>query len=186
MDEETLEGMVTLTNVTDGEDVSFTGSVNKTKYVMTLSEHLLANKEYKIFVSKDVENIKGVALGDDFTTTFKTNAGKVEATLTGLVQNNSEVLEFAGLAGGVDATVNIAVKNSTGIKKEAILLYNYYSGKRLVKSVVSDVTIAADAFDTIVSDTVKIESLTGIDCVKVLLWDNFTNIKPMSTNITLD
>lgn len=186
MDEETLEGMVTLTNVTDGEDVSFTGSVNKTKYVMTLSEHLLANKEYKIFVSKDVENIKGVALGDDFTTTFKTNAGKVEATLTGLVQNNSEVLEFAGLAGGVDATVNIAVKNSTGIKKEAILLYNYYSGKRLVKSVVRDVTIAADAFDTIVSDTVKIESLTGVDCVKVLLWDNFTNIKPMSTNITLD
>lgn len=186
MDEETLEGMVTLTNVTDGEDVSFIGSVNKTKYVMTITEHLLANKEYKIFVSKDVENIKGVALGDDFTTTFKTNAGKVDATLTGLVQNSSEVLNFAGLAEGVDGTVNIEVKNSTGIKKEAILLYNYYSGKRLVKSVVSDVTIAADAFDTTVSDTVKIESLTGIDCVKVLLWDNFTNIKPMSTNITLD
>jgi len=185
MEEETLDGAITLTNVTDGKTVSFTGDIVKTKYVMTLNERLLPNKDYKLSISKDVENIKGVALGDDFTTTFKTNAGKVDLILTGITQNSADIKKLSALTAGEDATVSIDVKNSTGIAKDVILIYNYFSGNTLKKSVVSDIKVLENAYDTTVTDTVKIESLSGVDCVKVMLWDDFTNITPLSENITL-
>jgi len=181
----TLKNAVTIKNVTDDADVTYTAEVKGSKYIITLSEGLAASKQYKITVSGDVENIFGVKLGAEYTLNFATNAGYIKVNGIKLTQNGSEVTSFAGLAQGQEAKVTVSYDKTSNDEKKIKLIYAYYNGTELVKSVVKTITIGAGDNGGTKEDTVTVESLTGITGVSVMLWEDFTSIKPLCQDIKL-
>ena len=168
--------------------VDYNATFDRTKYVMEIGG-LLANKTYKLTVSGDIENIYGVKLGGDHVVEFTTSTGYVDAKLTGLTQGGNAVTNFADLTAG-DATVTLKYAKTTTAEKTIKLIYGFYNGEKLVRSTVKDITLQgieteSDKSRETITDNVTIGDLTGITSVKVMLWEDFVNIKPLCKSIDL-
>ena len=116
---------------------------------------------------------------------FATNAGYIKVNGIKLTQNGSEVTSFAGLAQGQEAKVTVSYDKTSKEEKIIKLIYAYYNGTELVKSVVKTITISAQDRTGTKEDTVTVEDLTGITGVSVMLWEDFTSIKPLCQDIKL-
>jgi len=181
---DSVENAVVLTNVTDETDVTYTGTLSGTQYVMVLDTALAANKTYKLLVSADVENIFGVALGAEYVLNFVTNNGSFEAALLSLKQNSAEVADFAGLTTG-EATVELSFEKTNPDAKTIKLVYAFYNGNKAENIIVHDVSIGAEEKSGTKTDTVTIGSLENITGVSVMLWENLENIAPLCESVDL-
>lgn len=176
MDEDTLtSSTVTLTNKDTGENVGYTGTLTGTVYTMEFAS-LVPGTNYELKVLGSVANeIGSKTLGEDYVLSFKTKAPEFEAELLNVVIADKQVTAFADLADGA-AKVNIKTSNTLENAEDSVLIIAYYNvDGRMIKADMCDVKIDSGTAGNIGVD-VTIAKPTDTTKVKVMLWDNTTNI----------
>ena len=182
--ESSLEGAVTLTNVTDANaNVEFEGTLSGSKYTMTF-DGLLANKTYKLAISGNIENVLGETIGHDYDLSFTTTNGDFKASLVSLKQGSTVIDDLADITAG-DATVTVSFEKTNPGEKTIKVLYAFYNGNKMETIVVHDIVIGEEEISGTKTDTVTFGTLDGITNVKVMLWEDLVDINPLSAEINL-
>lgn len=185
MDPTSFADKVTLKKST-GEDVKIKGSITGSTYTVVIPNRLDVSAQYELNVSGDVKNAVGTAMGIAYNMTFNTNGGTFDAVINLKTSDGSVVItEKSQLAQGQTVKTEITFENSTCSEVNAVALYSYYAGNKLVKVSLQPVGVTpADKKGTITQNH-TVESLDGITKVKVMLWDNFDKLKPLAEFIEL-
>ena len=182
--ESTLDGAVTLTNVTDANaNVEFEGTLAGSKYTMTF-DSLLANKTYKLAISGNIENVLGETIGHDYDLSFTTTNGDFKAAIVSLKQGSTVIDDLADITAG-DATVTVNFEKTNPGEKTIKVLYAYYNGNKMEDVVIHDIVIGEEEISGTKTDTVTFGTLEGITNVKVMLWEDFLTINPLCAEIDL-
>lgn len=180
---------ITLTKKSDGSAVDSTVMYNhdSLKYVMNLDEMLTPGAEY-ILTIKNLENVSGIAMAEPFVLNFTAGAKETKASLNKLTQNSVEVTKASLLIPGAEATVEIDYQNSTGEAVNLHLIFAFYRDDELLKADYITKLISEDVMMTtykLAYDLPLASEISGYDRVKVMLWDGFSSMLPLSDSLEL-
>ncbi len=186
MDVETLTSeSVKLTNKATGEVQEYTPTYADGVYTLNLPGILEANTTYTLTVSKDVANAVSVALGDDVVIDFTTTDGVTKATLKTVTVGNTEITALNQIQSGDNMAINFDYANSTNEDKTLYVIVAYYYDGELV-----DVDYITEAVSKdITCGTYKVNHTVGetelIDSIKIMSWDGFDTMKPLSKSLVI-
>ncbi|MGN0181242.1 MAG: Ig-like domain-containing protein [Candidatus Ornithomonoglobus sp.] len=183
MDTSTMKG-ITITNSTTNETVPYVIGTSGTTINLRLKEALDANTTYKVNVPGEVANPAGSAMGEAVTLSFTTGAAQFVGSIESVTANATEITKLNQLTEGSALTAAVKLTNATADAKTGILIVSFYSGDTLVKTSYEVIEAASGAK---VSQNIKttINGLEGVDCIKVMLWNDFENIAPLTTSIAI-
>lgn len=179
MDIDTLTAAnVSLVNTDLNQTVDYSGTLSGKMYTLAFSP-LAENTNYKLTISGDVANVDGVALGSDYTLSFKTKSASISGAIGKVTIGTSEVNSFADLADGT-VSVNVSVTNSTTEPCENVLLVAYYdaTGTMLDAEVAAVGPIAAGQ-SLNEAKNVDIAKPANTTKVKIMLWSGFKTLVPL-------
>ena len=188
MDTSTLTAdNVYLANKATGEKVDAVLTYADGVLALNLAQKLASEAVYKIVVTEDVTNAKGIAVSDYTPLEFTTGKSTRTAVLTGAYVGSSKVTELSDIKAGDKLTINVSYANSTSEDQTVNVLIAYYAGNALdhvelvkTENISASVATMNYSYDHTVSD------LTDITKVKVFSWDDFSNMVPLSGSIVLD
>ena len=188
MKESTMNSInIVLKNKTTNQNVSYKGTSNGTKFIITFENEAVlgANTEYELAISENVENTFGTALGENVKIEFNTGSGVFSASLMGVKYGEEDVTKLNQIAKNNMITTSINYANTTEEAQRMVLIYAYYSGDTLIRTMPVNILKTADVQSTVITDSHIVQDLTGVDKVKILLWDSWEMIIPLSDAITL-
>ena len=177
---------IALLNKTAEQTVNYTGTVDGTKFIMTFENEAVlgANTEYELTISENVENMFGTALGENVKIEFNTGDKIFHATLVGVKYGEDDVTQLNQIAANNMITTSINYVNTTEKAPRMVLIYAYYSGDKLIRTMPVNIK-KPDVQSTVITDNHIVQDLTGVDKVKILLWESWETIIPLSDAITL-
>ena len=153
---------------------------------VALNESLAANTKYVISVSGDIANKDGVTLGDAAAVEFTTTAGGTTAAIGRILVDNNEVASLSQLNNGDKLSVEVDYTNSTKETKTIYMIVAAYNGYELVDA--NYITKDVDA--SITRKRIRLESeavyTDQVTTMKVMLWDGFDSMHPLSPCKTID
>jgi len=169
-----------------GESVPFVLSASGKVISLSLSEFLQADTEYVLTLKSDLESRSGDTLGRDVTVKFVTGASIVQCDLLALSLNSEAVEGLSELSEGADATIDFDYKNSTGEAQQLNVIVAYYKGDALLRAQY----VTENVPGTVTAETYKVNyeigSLDGVTLIKVMVWDAFDKMHPLSDSIQIE
>lgn len=174
---------ITLINLTDNEDIVFTGRFEGKKYILSIPDMLLPNRDYELKVSGNVENVLGVKLGSDFIYNFKTDAGEKTMSLS-LLKNGQEITSFAEITNGA---YNIAMDylNTTETDSNPVLVISFYKDNKLVKTTyrTSNMYIEPDVKNKQFKYSLFVSGITEVDSLRIFMLDSINTMSPVCAGL---
>lgn len=170
MNQFSVRNKISITD-SNGGRVLFRGMFDDSKYVIDIFDRLSASETYTLNVPKSVANELGTTMEDAFTMEFATNAGEIFSTLVLKNSDGTNVEALNGLAEGQNVRAEMEYVNSTGKAVDAFVCFSYYNGNKLVKCSIEPISLTAADKKGNAYATHTVDSLTGIDNVKVMFWD---------------
>lgn len=172
--------------LTKGEtEIPYTASYKAGVVTLNLDEILEENSDYVLTISENVANANGVALGESASISFTTKAAQMKAVLSGVKSGDTEITKLSQLAEGDVVTIEMDYENSTGKDKKVYIIACYYIDDMLVsaeyieKVVDKDIKAATYKCEHTVADT------ENVDTLKIMAWDGFDTMRPVSPLLIL-
>lgn len=184
MDTDTLKTAVTLVkkgeNGAADKNIALKSSVSKNVYTAEFSG-LEKNSTYEFKISTEAKTIYEVALAEDYTMTFKTQTAQLMAKLANVKIGETEVTDFASLKDGT-ANVNLNVLNSLDAGVATVLIIAYYNNDEMldIKAYDVGINVGDSGIKTVPVQIAKPENTSK---VKIMLWENFRTMKPLSDSM---
>lgn len=170
----------------NGNAVPYELSTVKGKVAIVLKEALQALTKYTLHVPDTAENIKGTELGISEDVTFTTGEGRFTGTLSEIKKGETKVTNVSQLSAGDELTTSVNFTNATLSAQKAVIIYSYYKADGTMKETKYD-TIDVAANQKITKEMKHVVGdLTDVTEIKVMLWDNFETIRPLSPSISLN
>ncbi len=180
---------VYITKKGDSAKVGYIAGYENGVYTMNLTEALKESTTYTLVVSKDVANVMGdkLSVAENVKIDFTTGKGKRTADLMAVKVNGSKVTGVSGLVEGASGQIEINYSNTTGNAQMLNIIIAYYAGDML-KTAELIQTENIDA--SIVAMTYKYDfdipaDMAGITSVKIMSWNSFGEMVPLSDSIDL-
>jgi len=174
-------GTVTLTE-NGGSAATLTGSFDANKQVYTVStDFLKPDKKYTLEVA-GFENSRGTAM-ETFTAEITAGAGTLFAEMSTMSAS-----KLSDLSTGATLTVTNKYLNATEEASDLVWIMAYYSnnGTELEMTEIKKESAAALSYNNALTQTFTVKDLTGIDSVKVFLWDGTKTMIPYCEAKILD
>ena len=160
---------VILKNSGTGEAVSYTGSLDETGRVYTISvPGLYGSSDYTLTVKDGVMNINGDAIGDDFILSFKTAEGEFRGRMNSVTVNGSEIKALSELSGTAKVSADIFNAYDKNMSAAVYLLY-YDTDNRLLDKQVKSVDIPMRSTVSFTPEF-EIKKPEGTAYVSVIMW----------------
>lgn len=176
---------IKLTNKATGVVLDYTPTYADGVYTINLPAILEANTTYTLTVSKDVKNAIDVTLGDDVVIDFTTTDGVTKATLKNVTVDNAEITALNQLQKGDNLSICFDYANSTNEDKTLYVIAAYYYDNGLVNVDYITEAVSKD----ITCGTYKVSHTVGeielIDSIKIMAWDGFDTMKPLSKSLVI-
>lgn len=170
----------------NGNAVPYELSTVKGKVAIVLKEALQALTKYTLHVPDTAANIKGAEMGISEDVTFTTGEGGFTGTLSEIKKGETKVTNVSQLQAGNELTTSVNFTNATLSDQKAVIIYSYYKADGTMKETKYD-TIDVAANQKITKETKHVVGdLTDVTEIKVMLWDSFENIIPLSPSISLN
>ena len=172
-----LEGAITLAP-SNGTPVECDYEIANGKYILKPKALLSANTKYELTVAPTVSNTNGDILGTEFKLEFTTSKIDSVIRLSGATINGEQFTALSQLTSGAKIVVNTDVTNADTVSKNLIYIAAYYSGN-LLKDVEAKTSVVSAGAISAESQTFTAPTdITGIDSVKIFLWDTKESMKP--------
>lgn len=170
----------------NGNAVPYELSTVKGKVAIVLKEALQALTKYTLHVPDTAANIKGTELGISEDVTFTTGEGGFTGTLSEIKKGETKVTNVSQLSAGDELTTSVNFTNATLSDQKAVIIYSYYKADGTMKETKYD-TIDVAANQKITKEMKHVVGdLTDVTEIKVMLWDSFESIRPLSPSIPLN
>ena len=170
----------------NGNAVPYELSTVKGKVAIVLKEALQALTKYTLHVPDTAANIKGTELGISEDVTFTTGEGRFTGTLSEIKKGETKVTNVSQLSAGDELTTSVNFTNATLSDQKAVIIYSYYKADGTMKETKYD-TIDVAANQKITKEMKHVVGdLTDVTEIKVMLWDSFESIRPLSPSIPLN
>jgi len=171
-----VEKAITFTS--NGGDIpEFSLSTRKGKSTLEFDKVLNPDDTYILTISTDLKNTYGVALEEPFSYSFKTDTADVLAEIATLMVGDKEIYSITQLKKGDTLKLNANVVNSTESAVDAEFLIGYFAGG-ILKDVHTEKINIANGVMSIVDAEIVVGDLTGIEEIKVFLWDSVSGTMP--------
>lgn len=189
MDEATVNSdTVYITKKGDAQKVDATGAFADGNYVLTLNETLVQDTEYALCITTGVQNAAGETFGtEDYIAAFTTAAGELKAELGGVYDAEGAAVEtfdaFKAL-GGQKARIHVSYTNTTQEAGEYNIIVAHFNGEALAGAEI--IHVSKDASITAAEEDIEYtvpSDMGGITGTSIFLWDNMTDMKPLSNPI---
>ncbi|MEE1046768.1 MAG: Ig-like domain-containing protein, partial [Clostridia bacterium] len=158
-------------------------NADECSYTMTISGNLKPGTNYTVSVPTTVIDEDGKSLATAYSGAFATGKGVFSSEI--YLNEGSVAATKATTAVGDTLTAGIKINNQAQEEGEYILICSVYDGNKLAyfDFVKVPYSAATPTVDKTVNITVpQTENELG---VKVMLWDGFTNIKPVKASMEL-
>lgn len=170
----------------DGNAVPYEISTVKGKVAIVLKEALQGLTRYTLHVPDTAANIKGIELGMSEDVIFTTDEGGFTGTLSEIKKGETKVTNVSQLSAGDEITTSVNFTNATLSDQKAVIIYSYYKADGIMKETKYE-TIDVAANQKLTKEMKHIVGdLTDVTEIKVMLWDNFETIRPLSPSIPLN
>ena len=182
MNVETLSSeTIKIVNTKTNEEIEYWPFYSNGVYTMELVKTLDKNTKYVLIIDETVANIKGVALDGEKTVEFTTEEGIFRAELKTFTVNNIEITKASELKKDDVLNVGYDYANTTGENKTLYVIVAYYNADRCLISV----DYAEKAVDKSITSTTyysehKVPDMTEVTAVKVMTWDGWDTMRPLS------
>ena len=183
MDQFSLYNKIRLID-SNGANVPYKAAFSKNVYTLKIPGRLKASETYTLTVPANVKNELDGVLENEFSMTFKTNAGEVSATISPKNAAGDVISGLSGLAAGNEIKAEISYKNSTGKSTSAVAIFSYFENDKLQNVSLEPVTISADNKTGVAAITHTVKDLTGTTSMKIMFWD-INTIEPVAEYIDL-
>lgn len=169
-----------------GSAVPYELSTVKGKVAIVLKDALQGLTKYTLHVPDTAANIKGTELGISEDVTFTTGEGGFTGALSEIKKGETKVTNVSQLSAGDEITTSVNFTNATLTAKKAVIIYSYYKADGTMKETKYD-TIDVAANQKITKEMKHVVGdLTDVTEIKVMLWDSFESIRPLSPSIPLN
>ena len=183
MDQFSLYNKIRLID-SNGANVPYKATFSKNVYTLKIPGRLKASETYTLTVPANVKNELDGVLENEFSMTFKTNAGEVSATISPKNAAGDVISGLSDLSAGNEVKAEISYKNSTGKSTSAVAIFSYFENDKLQNVSLEPVTISADNKTGVAAITHKVKDLTGTTSMKIMFWD-INTIEPFAEYIDL-
>ena len=185
MNAETLDENSIYLEDASGNAVSFVRMYEKGKYTLYLKDRLSPETDYTLYISKDVENLKGETLANDINAAIRTTKGYVKLELTDIKVNNKVVESINQIVKGNRALIEADYINSTHDDAKLYFVVAYYGDSELknVEYITKDIDKSIKAQTYTLEHTIR--DLDGVDSISVMSWNGFGSMRPISKSIAV-
>lgn len=179
------EDNVYITKKDDTTKLNYYPTYSGTVLKLSFADSLNLKTDYVLNIS-GVKNLAGEEI-EVTAIPFTTGEGEVKATLAGLKSSTGvAITNIEALKTVKTATIEIDYKNSTQEAQTINVIVAYYSGNQLKKA---ELVKTENVLANVTAMTYKYEltapDLTDVTEVKVMSWNAFSSMRPMSESITL-
>ena len=176
----------TLTDA-DGNAVSYTGTVDGTKFVMDIGSVLENNKKYTLFIPADTKSTNGNEMGEAFTMEFTTGEVKATIELVNVTDADGNVVSAIGdIAANDVITVNTTAVNTTSSDDDLTWIMAYYNGNGLNDIDMYPTTTVVSGASLTTMPTFTVKDLTDVSKIKIFLWNTLSEMIPHDEAIELE
>ena len=186
MDESTLNNTNIKILDKDSNNVPVSFAYADTVCTITLPQGVEPNGEYTLSVAKAVANKKGTQLLNPYSLTFKTTETILKAPITGFKVSGTEVTALSQLAKDNELVIEFDYENSTNEPVELYVIVAYFSGNEMKSVSFIPKEFAADVLMGAQTATHTVKDLTGIDLIRVMVWDGLDTLHPLSPSVDID
>lgn len=164
-------------------DVSASGewTNNGMTYTLTLSDSLSARSNYTLSIPNTVENADGYALARAYNGAITTTDGVFRVELIDIQKNNVSVAK-SDIAANDTINAIINIKNTEGRTGSAYLCICVYNNGIMTQVNFAPVNLGTETEKSV---PVMVNSVDGLK-IKAFFWDDFSTMKPLIQNKTVD
>ncbi len=183
-----LEGAVTLYDET--ADALVPVQIQKTsgavsQYDILLPEMLIGEHTYTLSVAGTATNLSGVAISAPFTTQFTAGEGVAELGMGEVLSGTTAIDAIDDINAGDTLSADVAYINTTGAEQKIKVIFCYYDGTEMKNIEFKTITVAANEKSGTKPVSHTVPSLTDIDRVEIMVWDDFSKLMTLPGGIEL-
>lgn len=187
---ESAAANITLTGVgtnQENETIAYTGVVDGSKYIMTLSKVLLPDATYVLSVGADVANARGITLGKDFEYNFTTGKASCTAQTDGVYTDSTKYTSVAEIKAAevTEVTVKATAENMTRSNGPVSMIVVYFNNEQMVDTDIKEIEVASGEAKEIAETFTLPADMTDVTTIRVLLWNTVENLMPYCSVVEL-
>lgn len=172
----------------DGAGEAFTASVTGKSVELDFDNCLTANTEYRITVKAGLADVSGTVLGRDVNFNVSTDDGEIIYNTPVVRVNGASAASVSAIAAGDNITVEAEVINTTKNKKGAYaVLYAYKDSALVGAAFTRHYADSSSPYHEIIEIRHTADAgFVGADCIKAFVFDNASDLMPLTDATVID
>ncbi len=173
----------------DGEgnerEISISGVVDGSKYIISVNEPLKGNTKYIIKISKEIETEGGDSLSADCTVEFTTGAESFSINGDGIYIGSKKISNLSEITANASLAVKTKTLNTTADDEKVIICVSYYSGNKMVDTSLQIADVEKLSGGIVSKEFTAPADMTDIDSMQIVFWNSADGMLPYCGSITL-
>ena len=167
------------------KEISISGTIDGSKYIISVNEPLKSNSHYLIKVSRNIETAGGDKLPSDYTVEFETGEESFSVKGEGIYSDGKNISGLSEIKANATVTVQAKALNTTKNDEKIVVCVSYFKGNKMVNTSLQLSDINKMSGGIVSKDFTAPTDMTDIDSVQVVFWNSADGMLACCDAITI-